>query len=119
MGDDSLACAADMRGLRLLAADVHVWVPGNPARYLFLFGIHYHVNVFEDVARGDAEDAVKRFDEVVAFASGVLAAERVGKAEIATELFCLNEKSGAIGLPLDGFHGLIFPDHRRWPACRQ
>jgi hypothetical protein len=23
-------------------------------------------------------------------------------------LFCLNEKSGAIGLPLDGFHGLIF-----------
>lgn len=37
------------------------------------------VNVFEDLARGDAENAVARFDEVVASAAGVHASENVGE----------------------------------------
>lgn len=48
---------------------------------------HGDVDVFKDLARGDADDAVGGFDEVVALASGVLAAERVDKAEAGVELF--------------------------------
>jgi hypothetical protein len=48
---------------------------------------HEDVNVLEDAARGDAEYAVGRFDEVVAFATTMLAAEMVDEAETGTELF--------------------------------
>ena len=57
------------------------------------------VNVFEDLARGDAENAVGGFDEIVALAAGVLPAERVGEGEAGGELFGFDEEAGAIGDP--------------------
>jgi hypothetical protein len=42
---------------------------------------HRHVDVLEDLARGDADDAFGGFDEIVAFAAGVLASEGVDEAE--------------------------------------
>ena len=48
---------------------------------------HGDVDVLEDAAWGDAEDTVGGFDEVVAFASAMLAAEMIDEAEAGTELF--------------------------------
>ena len=61
---------------------------------------HGNVNVLEDLARSDTHDAVGRFDEVVAFASGVLASERIDEAEAGTELLGLNQEASAVRLPL-------------------
>ena len=61
---------------------------------------HGYVDVFEDAARGDAENAVGRFDEVVTFASAMLAAEVIDEAETGTELFGFDEETRAIRLPL-------------------
>jgi len=61
---------------------------------------HGNVNVLEDLAGSDAHDAVGRFDEVVAFASGVLATERIDEAEAGTELLGLHQEASAVRLPL-------------------
>ena len=61
---------------------------------------HRNIDVLEDASWGDAKDAVGRFDEVVAFASGVLAAEVVDEAEAGTELFGFDEEAGAVCGPL-------------------
>jgi hypothetical protein len=53
---------------------------------LVLAGLQGDVNVFEDLAGGDAENAVAGFDEIVAFASGVLTAEDVSEGEAGGEL---------------------------------
>ena len=45
-----------------------------------------HIDVLEDLTGGDAENAFGRFDEVVAFASGVLTAEKIGEGEAGGEL---------------------------------
>ena len=65
------------------------------------------VNVLEDAARSDAEDAVGRFDEVITFAAAVLTAEVVDEAESGTELLGLDEEAGAVRLPLFCFHVAI------------
>ncbi len=95
-----------MGWLWLLAAGFHAGVR-NQVWVSFVGRIHADVNVFEDVARGDAENAVGRLDQVVALAAGVLAPQRISEGEAASELLCVNEKSGAIGLPLGVFHGLV------------
>ncbi|SPE28479.1 hypothetical protein SBA2_40042 [Acidobacteriia bacterium SbA2] len=61
---------------------------------------HGDVDVLEDAARGDAEHAVGRFDEIVALASAVLAAEMVDEAETGTELLGFDEEACAVCLPL-------------------
>ena len=61
--------------------------------------IHHDVDVFEDLARGDAQHTVAGFDEVVASASAMLASEMVGEAEARVELFGSNQESRAVGLP--------------------
>jgi hypothetical protein len=68
---------------------------------------HGNVDVLEDAARGDAEDAVGGFDEVVAFASAVLAAEVVDEAESGTELFGFDQGACAVRLPFQWFHGAL------------
>jgi len=50
-------------------------------------GQHRDVDVLEDLAWGDAEDAVAGFDQIVPFATAMLAAEVVGEAEAGAELF--------------------------------
>jgi hypothetical protein len=52
------------------------------------------------LARGDAENAVGRLDEVITFASTMLAAEVIDEAETGTELFGFYEETRAIRLPL-------------------
>ena len=65
----------------------------------------WNVNVFEDLTRSDAEGAIGGFDQVVSFAAGVLTAERVGEAEVGSELPGLYQKPGAIGDPgVSRFH---------------
>jgi hypothetical protein len=48
------------------------------------------VDVLEDPLGSDAENAVARFDQVVALASGVLTAEKVGEGEAVGELFAFD-----------------------------
>lgn len=60
---------------------------------------HGDVDVFEDAARGDAEHAVGRFDEVVPFAPAMLAAEVVDEGETGTELFGFDQETCAVRLP--------------------
>lgn len=60
---------------------------------------HQDVNVLEDAARSDAEDAVGGFDEIVSFAAGMLAAEVVDEAETGSELFGLHQETRAVRLP--------------------
>ena len=64
-----------------------------------LVGGHQDIDVFEDAARSDAEHAVEGFDEVVAFASGMLAAEMIDEAETGSELFGLHQETCAVRLP--------------------
>jgi hypothetical protein len=65
----------------------------------FVLHGHRNVNVLEDAARGDADDAVGRFNEVVAFATAMLAAEMVDKTESGIELFGIDQEACAVGLP--------------------
>jgi hypothetical protein len=73
--------------------------PGFIARRFVAQG-HGDVDVLEDAARGDAENTVGGFDEVVAFASAMLAAEMIDEAEAGTELFGFDQETRAICLPL-------------------
>jgi hypothetical protein len=56
------------------------------AEVVFVRGEHQHVDIFEYFARSDADDAIGRFDEVVAFASAMLAAEVIDETERRVEL---------------------------------
>jgi hypothetical protein len=61
----------------------------DPGFAVFRFAPQGHgdINVLEDAARGNAENTIGGFDEVVASASAVLAAEVVDEAETGAELF--------------------------------
>jgi hypothetical protein len=80
-----------------------LWDPGfsewrfGSARFV-LHG-HRNVNVLEDAARGDAEHTIGRFDEVIALASAMLAAEMVDEGETGAELFSLYQKTSTVSLP--------------------
>lgn len=65
---------------------------------------HGNVDVFEDSARSDAKHAVGGFDEVVSFASAVLAAEMIDEGEVGSKLFGFNQETCAVGLPFLRFH---------------
>ena len=57
------------------------------------------VDILEDLTGCDAENAVGRFDEIVALATGVLTAEDVGEGEAGGELLGFDQKTGAVGDP--------------------
>jgi hypothetical protein len=84
-----------------------------------------YIDVLEDLPGGDAENAFGRFDEVVAFASGVLTPEKIGEGEGGGELLGFDQKAGAIGDPWGGcFHeclnsvlGAQFPGDERDGCC--
>ena len=61
--------------------------------------LHGDVNVFEDAARGNADDAVRGFDEIIAFATAMLASEMVDETEIRVKLLGLDQKASAVGIP--------------------
>ena len=63
------------------------WVDCGFAAGRFAKQGHGNVDVLEDETRGDAEDAVEGFDEVVSFPSTVLAAEMVDEGEGGAEFF--------------------------------
>ena len=66
------------------------------------------VDVFEDLTGSDAENSVRRFDEIVAFAAGVLTAERVGEVETGVELLGFDEEPRAVCDPaICSFHGAL------------
>ena len=62
---------------------------------------HGNINVLEDATRGDAEDAIAGFHQVVASATAVLAAEVIGEAEAGVELLGLDQESSAVRFPFD------------------
>jgi hypothetical protein len=65
-----------------------------------------NVDVFEYLARSDAENSVSRFDEIVALAAGVLTAERVGEVETGVELLGFDKETCAVCDPaIRSFHG--------------
>jgi len=64
-----------------------------------------YVDVFENLTGSDAENAVGGFDEIVALAAGVQAAERIGEVEAGGKLLGFDQEAGAIGNPWVGcFH---------------
>jgi hypothetical protein len=70
-----------------------------------LVGSQRHVDILEDLPGRDAENAVARFDKIVALASGVLPAEKIDEGEAGGELLGFDQKAGAIGNPWVGcFH---------------
>ncbi len=73
---------------------------------LLTFGKRWHgnVDVFEDTPRSDAENALGRLDQIVAFPAAVLATEVIDEGESGVELFCLNQKASAVRLPFRHFH---------------
>ena len=66
---------------------------------------HVDVDILKNLARGDAENALIRFDEIVSLAAAVRAAERVRETEGGVELLGFDQKTCAVCLPLDRFHG--------------
>lgn len=70
---------------------------------------HGNVDVLKDLPGGDAEDAFKGFDQVIPFATTVLAAEVIGEAESIVELLGFDQEAGAVGLPFHRFHGAPIP----------
>ena len=64
-----------------------------------LAGKQGDVNILEDLTGRDAENTVGGFDEKVAFATGVLTAEGVGKTQAGGELFGFDQKTGAVSNP--------------------
>lgn len=73
-------------------------------------GIHGDIDVFKNLAGSDALEAVGGLDEVVAFLSGVFAAQGIGEAKGCIELNGLNKEPGAVRFPIanetahDTFH---------------
>jgi hypothetical protein len=64
------------------------------------------VDVFEDLTGSDAENSVRRFDEIVALAAGVLTAESIGEVETGVELLGFDEETRAVCDPaICSFHG--------------
>lgn len=100
----------DGQGVELVPADAAGEILFVEARGWLLtrlrrVALHGDVNVFENLTRGDADNAVGRFDKIVALAAAVLAAKRVDEAETGVELFCFDQKACAVSLPLWDSHG--------------
>jgi len=90
------------------APRLFVWGKGRLRGFFFRvrlgIRLEWDIDILEDLARGDAENAVGGFDEVVALAAGVLTAEGVGEGEAGGELLGLDQKASAIGCPWSCFH---------------
>lgn len=71
---------------------------------------HGNVDILEEVARSDADGSIVELDKIVAFSATVLATERIGEAEVGIEFFGFDQKSGAVRLPLGGFHRHAHPN---------
>jgi hypothetical protein len=65
----------------------------------FCLGEQRHVDILEDLAWGDAKNAIGRFDQVIALAARVLAAEGVGEGEAGGELLGFDQKTRAVCNP--------------------
>ena len=65
---------------------------------------HGDVNIFEDVARSDAEHTLVRLDQIVSLAPAMLASEVIDEAESGGELFGFYQETSAVRLPFGRFH---------------
>src|SRR5215472_14708079 len=65
---------------------------------------HGDIDVFEDLARCDAQDSIVGFDQIVAFAAAMLTAEMVDEREARAELFGFDQEPSAVSFPFRGFH---------------
>ena len=68
---------------------------------------HGHINIFEDVARSDAENPFIGFDQVVSLASAMLATKMIGEAESGSELLGFDRKRVRYVFHSCRFHGAI------------
>jgi hypothetical protein len=76
------------------------WANGRP--WICCCPAHKNIDILENLARGDAAAAIGRLDEVVTCMTAVLATERVDEREGLSELFCLDQETGAIDVPFCG-----------------
>jgi hypothetical protein len=90
------------RGAATITARLREFTSTGRSEWRVILGRQGHgdVDVLEDLTRGNAYYSVGRLDEVVTFASGVLAAESVDEAEGGTELFGFDQKPCAVGFPI-------------------
>ena len=57
------------------------------------------INVFKEVARSDAAQAVGRLDQVVSGLAGMFTAQHVGEDEWLSQLTSVHEETSAVGGP--------------------
>lgn len=58
-----------------------------------------YVDIFENLAGGDAANAVRKFDEIVSLLTGMFASQGIGESERSGELFGFDKETRAIGDP--------------------
>ncbi len=68
---------------------------------------HLDIDVFENMARGDAENALIGFDEIITLASAMLTSEMIGEAEGGGELLGFDKETSSIRLPFRRFHDAL------------
>ena len=74
---------------------------GNRERRLSGFGwAHGYIDIFKDLARRDASQAVRGFDQVVSFLSMVFASQGVDEVQGLGELSGPDEEPGTVDLPI-------------------
>jgi len=84
------------------------WWRGSFGLLRCLAGEQGYVDVLEDLARRYAKNTVGGFDEIVAFATGVLSSENVGEGEAGGELLGFDQKAGTVGDPwVRRFHSVL------------
>jgi hypothetical protein len=72
---------------------------GGGGLELRLIGRNGDVDIFEDLARGDAKNSVGEFDEVIALAARVLTAQSVRESQAGGKLLGFDEETGAVSDP--------------------
>lgn len=78
----------------------------NGERRLGSFGwAHSYIDIFKDLARRDASQAVRGFDQVVSFLSMVFASQGVDEMQGLGELSSPDQEPGTVDLPIGcGLH---------------
>jgi hypothetical protein len=65
----------------------HLFLQGMP---IIIIRRQGNINIFKDLPRGNGDDSFGGLDQIVAFTSAMLAAERIDEAESRSELLGLN-----------------------------
>jgi len=78
---------------------IQVAIRNGTTRAFLVNRLEGHINILKEFAGSDAKTSTRELDEVVTRHTTMFAPERIGEVERGSELFCPDQKSGAISLP--------------------